>query len=95
MNSDELKAACVRAGARIIDNPNGTWEAEFEDLWRFDDNNPALPAYVAERLVEMVLQDPTTTRRYSAYMENNMGFISRGFFASTQQRIRACMAVLQ
>jgi len=102
MNSEELKIACEKAKLEWDDYGNG-FVAHRSYRHRkdastvipiYDLADPALPAYVAERLVGMV-----NAYRYSSYLialreqmpERRKAMPS---LATAQQRIRACMAVL-
>jgi hypothetical protein len=106
MNSEELKIACEKAKLEWDDYGNG-FVAHRSYRHRkdastvipiYDLADPALPAYVAERLVGMAKRDTITSCRYLTTLAGivgpGMGFTSRGYFATAEDRIRACMAVL-
>ena len=102
MDADLLRRACVMAGLITRMRAFVGWEAGISmpnaDRW-YDNNDPALPAYVASRLVAMVQKDELRQFRYQSAMAHEVGagigFSARAMFATDEQRIRAALKVLE
>jgi hypothetical protein len=91
MDSDELRAGCVRAGIETRDRDSGFYAGIDGGLWMQDDN-PALPAYVAERLLAMIAAEQEHGYLYRETMWARFGTI--GYLIDAAARIKICMAVL-
>ena len=101
MNADDLRAACERAGLTIVPPNRQRLEAlwsvvETDDAdgteWRWSELDPALPAYVAERLVGMMRAlDPKAYPWPTALWGRGLGECT---WAEPELRIKAAMEVL-
>ena len=106
MDSDELRRACAQA--ELVQLEDGRWALSEVDeetgertgtfSWAWYEDDPALPSYIASRLVEKVRERDKEWGMQHALahqLTDNTGDCEYHCMATDEQRIRACMEVLK
>lgn len=94
MTPEELRRACEVAGLPIEEDRMGTHVFTPDRYDLLDISSPMLPAYITEILEEMVRErGEEACIRYSDFIMSPLAKYL-DFVPTTEQRIRACMAVL-